>query len=94
MKIIHSRCAGMDASKRDAKVCVRIAGTGCRKAVDVGSRQHLIIAVGSACRHRTSGELWYRDLSYRSVACTRSLRQLPVRVAHPPAALFSVPHRT
>jgi hypothetical protein len=49
MEIIHSRCAGMDASKRDAKVCVRVAGTGRHKTVDtvhVGSRQHLIIAVG------------------------------------------------
>ena len=26
MDVIHGRCAGMDVSKRDAKVCVRIAG--------------------------------------------------------------------
>jgi transposase len=26
MEVIHPRCAGIDISKRDAKVCVRIAG--------------------------------------------------------------------
>jgi len=29
---MHARCAGLDVSKRDAKVCVRAAGTGRRKA--------------------------------------------------------------
>ena len=33
MEIVHSRCAGMDVSKRDAKVCVRVAGRGRRKTV-------------------------------------------------------------
>jgi transposase len=28
MEVIHPRCAGIDVSKRDAKVCVRIAGVG------------------------------------------------------------------
>jgi transposase len=28
MEVIHPRCAGIDVSKRDAKVCVRIAGQG------------------------------------------------------------------
>jgi hypothetical protein len=28
MDIVHARCAGMDISKTDAKVCVRIAGRG------------------------------------------------------------------
>jgi len=26
--LVHPRCAGVDVSKRDAKVCVRIAGRG------------------------------------------------------------------
>jgi hypothetical protein len=30
--VIHPRCAGVDVSKRDAKVCVRIAGTGRARA--------------------------------------------------------------
>jgi transposase len=32
MELVHERCAGIDVSKRDAKVCVRAAGTGRRKA--------------------------------------------------------------
>jgi len=28
MDLVHPRCAGIDVSKRDAKVCVRIAGRG------------------------------------------------------------------
>jgi transposase len=30
--VVHPRCAGVDVSKRDAKVCVRIAGAGRSKA--------------------------------------------------------------
>jgi transposase len=30
--VVHARCAGVDVSKRDAKVCVRIAGVGPRGA--------------------------------------------------------------
>ena len=32
MDVVHSRCAGVDVSKRDAKVCVRVAGAGRAKA--------------------------------------------------------------
>ncbi len=32
MDVIHPRCAGVDISKRDAKVCVRIADPGRGKA--------------------------------------------------------------
>ena len=31
MEIIHPRCAGLDISKKDAKVCLRINGVGRRK---------------------------------------------------------------
>lgn len=31
MEVIHQRCAGMDISKSDAKVCIRIQGRGRRK---------------------------------------------------------------
>jgi len=34
MEVVHERCAGMDVSKRDAKVCVRVAGRGRRKTVE------------------------------------------------------------
>lgn len=33
MDVVHPRCAGIDVSKRDAKVCVRIAGAGRRKTI-------------------------------------------------------------
>jgi len=32
MDVVHPRCAGVDVSKRDAKVCVRVAGVGRAKA--------------------------------------------------------------
>src|SRR5664280_2179854 len=35
MDVVHPRCAGVDISKRDAKVCVRIAGSGRAKARSV-----------------------------------------------------------
>src|SRR3954470_16176275 len=30
VEVVHARCAGIDISKRDAKVCIRIAGAGRR----------------------------------------------------------------
>ncbi|WP_162943700.1 IS110 family transposase, partial [Arthrobacter celericrescens] len=30
MEVIHPRCAGIDVSKKDAKVCIRVQGTGNR----------------------------------------------------------------
>ncbi len=34
MDVVHARCAGLDISKKDAKVCVRVAGVGRRKATE------------------------------------------------------------
>src|SRR5271166_1946521 len=34
VEVVHARCAGLDISKRDAKVCVRVAGAGRRKTVE------------------------------------------------------------
>ena len=34
MEVVHVRCAGLDVSKKDAKVCVRIAGAGRRKTTE------------------------------------------------------------
>lgn len=31
MDVVHARCAGIDVSKRDAKVCVRIQASGKRR---------------------------------------------------------------
>lgn len=30
MEVVHPRCAGVDISKKDAKVCVRVQGSGQR----------------------------------------------------------------
>jgi transposase len=49
MEIVHSRCAGMDVSMRDAKVCVRAAGRGRRKTVETvrtwGATTNAILAL-------------------------------------------------
>src|SRR4029079_13263228 len=37
MEVIHSRCAGMDIAKRDAKVCIRLPGSGGRRPVETGT---------------------------------------------------------
>lgn len=34
MEVVHERCAGLDISKRDAKLCVRVAGSGRRRTVE------------------------------------------------------------
>jgi transposase len=49
MDVLHPRCAGLDVSKRDAKVCVRIAGAGRRKTVSTvttwGSMTNQVLAL-------------------------------------------------
>jgi transposase len=49
MEVLHARCAGLDISKKDAKVCVRIAGAGRRKTVEAvttwGSMTSQILAL-------------------------------------------------
>ncbi len=48
-KSVHARCAGLDISKKDAKVCVRVAGAGRRKTVETvttwGSMTNQILAL-------------------------------------------------
>lgn len=34
MDVVHARCAGLDISKKDAKVCVRVAGVGRHRATE------------------------------------------------------------
>lgn len=50
MEVVHPRCAGIDISKKDAKVCVRVAGKGRRKTVETvttwGSMTGQILALG------------------------------------------------
>ena len=49
VEVVHARCAGLDISKKDAKVCVRIAGAGRRKTVETvttwGSMTSQILAL-------------------------------------------------
>jgi len=49
MEVLHQRCAGMDISKKDAKVCIRIAGSGSRKTQETvstwGSMTNQILAL-------------------------------------------------
>ncbi len=70
MEVVHSRCAGMDVSKRDAKVCVRVAGRGRRKTVEtvrtwasttnaiLRLREHLIAERVSLVVMEATGDYW------------------------------------
>ena len=70
MDVVHPRCAGVDVSKRDAKVCVRIAGTGRAKAVSTvttwGSvtnqvlalREHLIAEAVTLVVMEATSDYW------------------------------------
>ncbi len=68
MEVIHPRCAGIDVSKKDAKVCVRIAGRGrTQETVTTwGSmtnqvlalREHLIEARVTLAVMEATGDYW------------------------------------
>ena len=70
MEAVHARCAGLDISKRDAKVCVRIAGAGRRKTVEtvttwssmtnqiLALRDHLVAERVSCAVMEATGDYW------------------------------------
>ena len=70
MDVIHPRCAGVDISKRDAKVCVRVPGSGRRASVETvttwGSmtnqvlalREHLIAERVTLVVMEATGDYW------------------------------------
>jgi transposase len=70
MEVIHARCAGMDVSKKDAKVCVRCPGEGRRKAVETVTtwssmsgqilelREHLIAEQVTCVVMEATGDYW------------------------------------
>jgi transposase len=70
MEVVHARCAGLDISKKDAKVCVRIAGAGRRKTVETvttwGSttnqvlalREHLVEQRVTCAVMEATGDYW------------------------------------
>src|SRR3954454_23430723 len=70
MEVVHVRCAGLDVSKKDAKVCVRVAGSGRRKTIETvttwGSttsqilalREHLITEQVTSAVMEATGDYW------------------------------------
>jgi len=70
MEVIHARCAGLDISKKDAKVCVRVAGAGRRKAVEtvttwasmtsriLALREHLAAEQVTCVVMEATGDYW------------------------------------
>jgi hypothetical protein len=70
MDAIHPRCAGLDISKRDAKVCVRINGVGRRKTTEtvttfgattrqiIAMRDHLAAQQVTCVVMEATGDYW------------------------------------
>ena len=70
MDVVHGRCAGLDISKKDAKVCVRVAGTGRRKATEtvttwgattnqvLALREHLMTEQVTCVVMEATGDYW------------------------------------
>lgn len=70
MEVIHARCAGLDISKKDAKVCVRVAGAGRRKTVEtvttwssmtnqiLALRDHLVAERVTCAVMEATGDYW------------------------------------
>ena len=70
MEVIHARCAGLDVSKKDAKVCVRVAGAGRRKTVEtvttwssmtnqvLALREHLVAEAVTCAVMEATGDYW------------------------------------
>ena len=70
MDLLHPRCAGIDISNRDAKCCVRIAGTGRRTATStvttwgamtnqiLALRDHLVEAAVTLVVMEATSDYW------------------------------------
>jgi transposase len=70
MEVVHVRCAGLDVSKKDAKVCVRVAGAGRRKTTEtvttwgsttnqvLGLREHLMAQRVTCAVMEATGDYW------------------------------------
>lgn len=70
MEVVHARCAGMDISKSDAKVCVRVAGAGRRKTMETVTtwgamtasildlREHLVAEGVTCVVMEATGDYW------------------------------------
>ena len=70
MEVVHPRCAGVDVSKRDAKVCVRLAGAGRGRATStvttwgavtrqvLALREHLVAEAVTLVVMEATGDYW------------------------------------
>jgi transposase len=70
VEVVHARCAGLDISKKDAKVCVRVAGAGRRKTVEtvttwssmtsqiLSLREHLVAERITCAVMEATGDYW------------------------------------
>ena len=70
MEVVHARCAGLDISKKDAKVCVRVAGAGRGKTIEtvttwssmtnqvLALRDHLIAEQVTCVVMEATGDYW------------------------------------
>ena len=69
MDVVHPRCAGIDISKKDAKVCVRVQGQGESDSVDsddmgcddkqiLALREHLIAEKVTCVVMESTGDYW------------------------------------
>jgi len=70
MEVVHERCAGLDISNKDAKVCVRVAGSDRRKTIETvttwGStttqvlalRDHLVAQRVTCAVMEATGDYW------------------------------------
>lgn len=70
MEVMHPRCAGLDVSKKDAKVCVRVAGAGRRRTVEtvttwssmtsqiLALREHLAAEQVTCVVMEATGDYW------------------------------------
>ena len=93
MDVVHPRCAGLDVSKRDAKVCVRVAGAGREKATStvttwgavtnqvLALREHLIAAQVTLVVMEATGDYWKPVVRHEALgnrAGVKGLRRWPV----------------
>jgi transposase len=70
MEVVHRRCAGIDISKRDAKVCVRVQGSGRRSTTAsvttwgamsneiLSLREHLVAEKVTCVVMESTGDYW------------------------------------
>ena len=70
MDVVHPRCAGIDCSKRDAKVCIRVQGRGRNQASStvttwgattsqiLALREHLLAAKVTCVVIESTSDYW------------------------------------